>query len=90
MTTARLSRLQKRMLLWLLRDEQRTGGVISSSHHEMVGALSSAKGNISHSLRLLEARGWIVIGRTAGGKAEYLYLTREGRKQAVQLSGSYE
>ena len=90
MTAPRLSRLQKQMLSWLWKDEQRTGGVISSSHHELVCALASAKGNISHSLRLLETRGWIVIGRTVGGQAEYLYLTREGRQQAVKLVGSYE
>ncbi len=90
MTASRLSRLQKRMLSWLLTDEQRTGGVISSRHPELVCAFPNAKGNISHSLRLLETRGWIGIGRTPGGKAEYLYLTREGRQQAVKLAGSYE
>jgi DNA-binding MarR family transcriptional regulator len=90
MTAPRLSRLQKQMLAWLLRDEQRTGGVISSSHHELVDALPHAKGNISHSLRRLARRGWIVIGRTLGGKAEYLYLTQEGHRQAARLAGSYE
>jgi hypothetical protein len=90
MTALRLSHLQKQMLSWLLRDEQHTRGVISSSHHELVCALPSAKGNISHSLHLLETRGWIVIGRTLGGKAESLYLTREGRQQAIKLAGSYE
>jgi hypothetical protein len=90
MTARRLSHLQKQLLTWLLRDEQRTRGVIASSHPELVGALPSAKGNISHSLRLLETRGWIVIGRTLGGKAESLYLTREGRQQAIKLAGSYE
>jgi len=78
------------MLSWLWKDEQRTDGVISSSHHELACALASAKGNISHSLRLLESRGWVVIGRTPGGKAESLYLTREGRQQAITLAGSYE
>ena len=90
MTARRLSQLQKQLLTWLLRDEQRTHGVIASSHPALVGALPSAKGNISHSLRLLETRGWIVIGRTLGGKAESLYLTREGRQQAIKLAGSYE
>ena len=90
MTARRLSHLQKQLLTWLLRDEQRTRGVIASSHPELVGALPAAKGNISHSLRLLETRGWIIIGRTPGGKAESLYLTREGRQQALKLAGSYE
>ena len=89
MTARRLSQLQKQILSWLLRDEQRTRGLISSSHPELVGALPAAKGNISHSLRLLETRGWIVIGRTSGGKAESLYLTREGRQQALKLARSY-
>ena len=90
MTARRLSHLQKQILSWLWRDERRTRGMISSSHPELVSALPAAKGNISHSLRLLEARKWIVIGRTPGGKAESLYLTREGRQQALTLAGSYE
>ena len=90
MTARRLSHLQKQILSWLWRDEQRTRGMIASSHPELVAALPAAKGNISHSLRLLEARKWIVIGRTPGRKAESLYLTREGRQQAVTLAGSYE
>jgi hypothetical protein len=49
--------------------------MISSAHQELIGALPSAKGNISHSLRLLESQGFVVIGRTLGGKAESLYLT---------------
>jgi len=90
MTARRLSHLQKQILSWLLRDERRTRGMISSSPPELVSALPAAKGNISHSLRLLETRGWIVIGRTPGGKAESLYLTREGRQQAITLAESYE
>jgi hypothetical protein len=90
MTARRLSHLQKQILSWLLQDERRTRGMIASSHPELVDALPAAKGNISHSLRLLEARKWIVIGRTPGGKAESLYLTREGRQQALTLAGSYE
>jgi hypothetical protein len=57
MTIRRLSHLQKQILSWLWRDEQRTRGMISSSHPELVGALPAAKGNISHSLRLLEHEG---------------------------------
>jgi hypothetical protein len=90
MAAVRLSRLQKRILCWLAGDEQRRGGVVSSSHPELVGAVPSAKGNLSHSLRLLEREGLIVVGRTPGGKAEYLYLTPAGRQKALKLSGSYE
>jgi DNA-binding MarR family transcriptional regulator len=82
MTTARLSQLQKRILRWLLMDYRRTKGVIASSHQELVRALQGDKGNISHSLRTLEVRGWIVMGRSSGGKAESLRLTPEGQKWA--------
>ena len=86
MAPVRLSRLQKRILLWLARDEKRSRGMISSAHQELIGALPSAKGNISHSLRLLESQGFVVIGRTLGGKAESLYLTAAGHQRVANLS----
>jgi len=82
---ARLSQLQKRILRWLVADHQRTKGIITSSHEELVRALQRDKGNVSHSLRTLEVRGWIVIGRSSGGKAESLRLTPEGQKWAFQF-----
>jgi DNA-binding MarR family transcriptional regulator len=88
MTTARLSQLHKRILSWLAADHQRTQGRITSSHQELVRALQGDKGNISHSLRTLEVRGWIVIGRSSGGQAESLRLTPEGQKWASQFAGS--
>jgi len=88
MAAARLSRLQKRMLWWLAVDHQRTRGLISSSHQELVRTLQSDKSNISHSLRTLEVRGLLVIGRSSGGHAESLSLTQEGQKRAAQLAGS--
>lgn len=84
MATQRVSRLQKQMLWWLLADHQRTRGVLVSSHAELVKALGDDKGNISHSLRTLEARGWIVLGRTSGGRAESLYLTPTGLEKASE------
>lgn len=90
MATRRLSQLQKRIFRWLLADEQRTGGSTSSSHWELVRGLRGDKGNISHRLHRLEARGLIVIGCSSGGKAQYLILTTEGQKWAANLSGSYE
>ena len=90
MTHRRLSQLQRRILAWLLADAQRTGGQTSSSHQELVRTLPSAKGNISQSLRTLEARGWVVIGRSPGGKAEYVILTAGGRQRAHQVAGSYD
>jgi DNA-binding MarR family transcriptional regulator len=90
MTATRLSRLQKQMLRWLRADERRSRGVIASSHQELVQAVPSAKGNLSHSLRLLETRGLIRIGRSPGGRAEYVTLTTAGRQKAGQLTGSYD
>ena len=43
MAAVRLSRLQKRILRWLAADEQRTRGMITSSHPELAAALPSAK-----------------------------------------------
>jgi DNA-binding MarR family transcriptional regulator len=88
MAAQRLSRRQKRILQWLAVDHQRTQGMITSSHQELVRALPGDKGNISHSLHTLEARGLIVLGRSPGGKAEALWLTPEGQKWASQLIGS--
>jgi hypothetical protein len=88
MAAARVSRRQKRILCWLAADHRRTKGVIASSHQELVCALQGDKGNISHRLRTLEARHLRAIGRSSGGKAEYLRLTPEGQKWAMQLAGS--
>jgi DNA-binding PadR family transcriptional regulator len=85
MAPVRLSRLQKRMLLWLAEDEKRSRGMISSAHQELIGALPSAKGTISHSLRLLESQGFVVMGRTLGGKAASLYLTATGHQRVAKL-----
>jgi DNA-binding MarR family transcriptional regulator len=86
MATQRLSRLHKRILRWLEADHHRSKGFISSSHEELVKALQRDKGTISRSLRTLETRGWIVVGRSAGGKAQYLRLTSEGHQKAVETA----
>ena len=88
MAAQRLSRRQKHILHWLAADHQRTRGMITSSHQDLVRALPGDKGNMSHSLQTLEARGLIVIGRSPGEKAESLWLIREGQKWAAQLAGS--
>ncbi len=82
----RLSTLQKRVLCWLDAKERRTDRIFSSSHHQLVQALPHAKGNISDSLRLLEARGLVEIGRSPGGQAEYVRLTSEGYQKASEIS----
>jgi DNA-binding MarR family transcriptional regulator len=88
MAARRLSRRQKHILQWLAADHWRTRGMITSSHQDLGRALPGDKGNLSHSLQTLEARGLIVIRRSPGGKAEALGLTPEGQNWASQLTGS--
>ncbi len=80
-----VSRLQKRILRLLVAEHRRTQGGTSMSHYELLKALEGDKGNISHSLRALEAKGWIVIGRTPGGRADYLDLTPQGLEKASEI-----
>ena len=88
MTAVSLSQLQTRILRWLATDHQRTQGKIMSSHQELVRALQGDTGNSSHRLRTWEARGWMVMGRSSGGKAASLRLTREGQQWAFHFAGS--
>ncbi len=89
MAPRRLSRLQRRILRHLLLSHQRTRGTLAMSHLELVQAIGGDRSNIGHSLRTLEARGLITIGRTPGGKAQYVALTPEGLQltSAVTQSG---
>ena len=84
MAAWRLSRLQQQILRWLAADHQRTRGMIVSSHEDLVKALPVDTGNLSCSLRTLEARGWLVIGRSPGGKAHHVTLTPEGSQRALE------
>jgi hypothetical protein len=68
-----------------MAEHHRTRGRTSRGHLELVTALAGAKSNLSHSLRPLEMRGWIVIGRTPGGLAEDLDLTPTGLEKASAL-----
>ena len=80
MAARRLSRLQRRILKCLMAEYQRTQGGTSLAHVDLVRGLRGDKSTISHSLRTLESRGLIAIGRTPGGKADSVDLTPEGRK----------
>jgi len=86
MATWRLSRLQQRILHWLAVDHQRTKGMIVSSHEDLIKALREDKSNISRSLRTLEGRGWIMIGRSPGGKAQHVTRTAEGLQRASEIT----
>jgi len=63
---------------------------MSASYAELVHALAHEKGNLSHSLRNLEAKGLVRMNRTIGGKAEAVDLTPQGRNVVAQLTGSCE
>jgi DNA-binding MarR family transcriptional regulator len=90
MARERLSRLQHRILVWLVAENQRTRGTMAASHADLVHALGHDKSNLSTSLKGLEAKGLIHIARTTGGKAEAVDLTPEGRQRAAQLTVSCE
>jgi hypothetical protein len=78
MAAVRLSQLQKRILQWLAADHERARGAIASHHQELVRALHSDKGHLSHRLRPLERPGFLVIGRSTGEAAESLHLAVAG------------
>jgi hypothetical protein len=53
----RLSHLQRRILAWLLAEERRTQGTMAASHQDLTRALAHDRGNLSTSLKGLEAKG---------------------------------
>ena len=87
MAAQRLARRHTHILPWLAADHQRTRGMITSSHQDLVRALPGDKGNMSHRVQTLETRGLMVLGRSPGRKAESLWLTPEGHKWAAQRTG---
>jgi DNA-binding MarR family transcriptional regulator len=90
MADQRLSRLQHRILAWLLAEAQRTRGTMAADHQDLVRVLTRDKGNLSTSLKGLEAKGLIRVHRTPGGRAAAVDLTPAGRNQVVRLTGSCE
>jgi DNA-binding MarR family transcriptional regulator len=85
MAAQRLSKLQRQILISMWTQYERSQGGISTGHLELVQTLGRDKSNVSHSLRTLEARGLITIGRSPGGQATHMNLTTEGRKLASNL-----
>jgi DNA-binding MarR family transcriptional regulator len=83
MAPERLSRLQRRILAWLLAEDQRLRGTMAASHQDLVQALAHDKGNVSTSLKGLEAKGLVTITRTPGGRAEAVNVTPAGRGLVV-------
>jgi DNA-binding MarR family transcriptional regulator len=59
---------------------------MTASHEDLVRALVARghdKGNVSTSLKGLEAKRLVTITRTPGGRAEAVELTREGRNRVA-------
>jgi len=76
MAPQRLSRLQRRILSWLEHEYIRSKGSVSPGNQDLVKTLSDEHHHsISRSLKNLEAKGLISVGRTPGGTAEYVNLT---------------
>jgi DNA-binding MarR family transcriptional regulator len=80
MAPERLSHLQRRILAWLQAHEQRTRGTISASYPELVQVLGYDKGNLSHSMANLEAKGLVRLTRTPGAKRKPWILARKAEK----------
>ena len=85
MAAERLSRLQRRMLQWVYEVEASRGGFYRPGYNELRQALGGNKGNMSVSLRNLEAKGLIKVYRTSGGQASTVWLTEEGKNRASNL-----
>jgi DNA-binding MarR family transcriptional regulator len=90
MAAERLSRLQRRILVWLVAEDERTRGTMAASHQYLVHAVGGDKGKVSTSLKGLERKGLIRIHRTSGGHAEAVDLTLEGRNRVAPLTTSCE
>jgi hypothetical protein len=88
MAPERLSRLQRRILAWLVTKDMRLRGTMSASHQDLVRTMAHDKGNVSSSLKGLEAKGLVAIARTPGGKAEAVDLTPAGRNRVAALTAS--
>ena len=86
MARERLSRLQRRILIWLVAEEQRLRDTMAASHEDLVQALVALgfdKGNVSTSLKSIAAKGLVTIARTPGGQAEAVDLTAEGQNRVA-------
>ena len=51
-------------------------------------ALGHDQGNVSHSLRNLQAKGLMTLATTPGGQVEAIDLTAAGQQVAARLTGS--
>jgi len=61
---------------------------MAASHEDLVRAMTHDKGNLSTSLKGLEAKGLVTITRTPGGRAQAVDLTAAGRNRVASLTAS--
>jgi DNA-binding MarR family transcriptional regulator len=74
-----------------MAEDQRLRGTMATSHADLVQALVARghdKGNVSASLKGLEAKALITISRTPKGRAEAVDLTPAGRRLVVNKVNS--
>ena len=85
MAAQRLSRLQRRMLQWVYEAEASRGWRYRPGYSELQQAVGGNKGNMSVSLRNLEAKGLLNVYRTSGGQASTIWLTEAGKNRVGNL-----
>ena len=85
MAVQRLSQLQRRMLQWVYDVEASRNWLYRPGYGELRQALGGNKGNMSVSLRNLEAKGLINVYRTSGGQAATVWLTEAGKNRVSTL-----
>jgi hypothetical protein len=90
MAAHRMSRLQKRLLIWLAAAPHQTQGVTARRHQALGRALAAEQGHLRHRLRSLAARGRLVIGRSPGSQAQDLRHMTKGSKWAARSIGGWE
>ena len=90
MTTQRLSDLEEKILarLWRPVEERRMGDTMAASYQDLIRTLVPAKGNLSASLRHLEAKGLITVAHPSGDTPKTIKLTEAGLQRAeVMVEG---
>ena len=85
MAVQRLSQLQRRILCYVYEAEASRDWRYRPGYGEVRQALGGNKGNMSVSLRNLEAKGLIQVYRTPGGQASTVWLTEAGKNRASTL-----
>jgi DNA-binding MarR family transcriptional regulator len=86
MASGRISKLQRQILVWLLRNEKQTHTPpTNTSYTDLVRAMSSDKSSISRSIQTLERRGFVRLWCSSAGYTEWVSLTGRGMLQAANL-----